>query len=102
MDFFGCFGQYSKKMLKFYKNMLFKLIHWTNVFKLIFPYIKYVIQKYIFRIAHARAHEHVCTHARVRARAHTHTHTHTYIYIYPVTHVITLNNIIHSNNFLLD
>ena len=82
--------------------MLFKLIHWTNVFKLIFTYIKYMILNYIFRIAHARAYVHV--HTRTCARTHTHTHTHTYIYIYIslVTHFITLNNIIPPNNILLD
>ena len=74
--------------------MLFKLIHWTNVFKLIFTYIKYMILNYIFRIAHA------CTYAHVHTRAHTHTHI--YIYISLVTHFITLNNIIPPNNILLD
>ena len=82
--------------------MLFKLIHWTNVFKLIFTYIKYMILNYIFRIAHARAYVHVQACARARTHTHTHTHTHIYIYIYLVTHFITLNNIIPPNNIFLD
>ena len=56
--------------------MLFELIHWVNVLKLIFGLIKYVDLNFMF--------------------THTHTHTHIYIYIYICINIYIHTSYIHT------